>query len=259
MDAFVKVGGVWRTVRPPFVKVAGAWREIDRGFVKVNGQWRQWYTQSDPITVTYFANRAGLTYRGLTGPPSEGSNRGVLTYWGRGFNSEQELSMMFLNDPASLVADLAERPFILSGRVRHWVGHVYSGTQPVRWGWHNQQNPPASFSRLHSEDDPAWSVPGSFAKPPSGAGSESNFGISRQVLDTLQAQIPGGFIQGLTLTSESSNGIPQWGWSSGSAASTSNSGGNSGGIQDISNSNDPRSCRLELTIDFAPASTQGFT
>ena len=254
MDGFVKVAGVWRTVRPPSVKVSGSWREANRGFVKVGGAWRQWYTESDPITVTYWANTDGLTYRATTGGPSNGTNRGVLAYWGEGWNNQQELSMLFLNDPAGLEADLAARPFILSGRVKHWVGHVYSGTQPVWWGWHDQATRPAQFSRLHSETDSAWTVPGNFPKPPSGAGAESDFSISRSVLDTLQAAIPAGQIKGLTLTSESSNGNPQWGWSSGSAASTSNSGGSSGGIQDISNSTDPRSCRIELTIDLAPPS-----
>ena len=257
MDGFVKVAGVWRTVRPPFVKVAGAWREADRGFVKVGGAWRQWYTKSDPITVTYFANRIGLTYD-AAGFPSSGPNRNALSYWGQGWSSRQELSMMWFNDPAQIVADLAVRPFILSGRMKHWVGHNFSGTQPVWWGWHDQVTQPGAFSRIHGETDPAWTVPGNFPKPPSGAGAESDFPIPAAVQRTLEGFIPGGGLQGVTLTSESSNGNPQWGWSSATSASTSNSGGSSGGLQSIQNTSDPRSCRIELTIDFAPASTEGF-
>lgn len=257
MSGWVKVGGVWRPVRPPFVKVAGSWRPVNRGFVKVAGAWRQWFTESDPITVTFWANTWGRTYANAAGA-SGGPNRATLAYWGYGWNNQTETSMLGFNDPAGLEAALAARPYILSGVVKHWVGHVYSGTQPVHYGWHNQRTQPASFSRLHTETDAAWDVPGTFPKPPGGAGTEHTFTMPAAVLRTLEAQIPAGNIGGLTLTDQSATANPRWGWSSATNASTTNSGGSSGGLQSIQNTTDTRSARIELLIDLAPPAGAGF-
>jgi len=258
VGGFVKVGGVWRPMKPK-VKIEGSYRTVDRAFVKVAGTWRQWFTLSDPTTLTFWANNASQTYR-ESGAPSGGSNRDVLSYWGDGWNNELEYGWISLNDPAGLQAALAARPYILSGRLYHWVGHTYSGTQPVWWGWSNVNAEPASWpGRIDgvSDTDPNWAIPGSLPKP-GGAGLEVDFPIPDAVLRTLEARIPLGEIQAMTLTSDSSTGNPQWGWSSGSGASTSNSGGSSGGIQDIANTTDPRSLRIELTLDVAPPSTAGF-
>jgi len=259
VSEWVKVGGVWvedETGISPQVKVGGSWVAPKEGWVRINGVWVRFHQLTDPLTVQYFGNKWSPTFR-ESGAPSGGSNRAGLSYWGDGWNNEGELSMVGFRDAdvAALQADLIQRPVILSGRVQNWVGHVFSGTRAAWVGFHGEKaGVPGAFSRLHGEKDAAWATPVQLSKPPSGAGAGNWTPLPPSPLANLAAQFAAGAVGGMTLTAEDANFEAWWGWCSGSSVSTSNSGGSSGGLIDITNTTDTRSMILELTLDFVGAS-----
>lgn len=255
MSEWVKRAGVWVEDAggvSPVVKRAGAWATPQEGWAKRLGVWERFHQNTDPITVQYFGNKWSPTFR-ASGAPSGGSNRDTLSYWGDGWNNENENSMVGFRDVdvAALEADLTLRPHIISGRVQNWVGHVFSGTRQAWVGFHGEKTTlPTAFSRLHSEKDAAWAISCQLPKPPSGAGASTWTALPASTLENLAAQFAAGNVGGMTITADDANFDEWWGWCSGDGVSTSNSGGNSGGIVDITDTTDSRSMILELTIDF---------
>jgi len=259
MSEWIKRGGIWvedETGISPVLKRGGSWVDAREGWGKRAGVWHRFHQQTDPITVTYYGNKWSPTFR-ESGAPSGGSNRDELSYWGDGWNNEGELSMVGFRDfdLADAKAQLDLRPFILSGQVKVWVGHVFSGTQIGWQGFHGVRGAePGAFSRLHDEKDAAWATELHIPKPPSGDGAALWTPLPPSTFDNISQGFRDETIGGMTLTAEDASGDAWWGWVSGSSYSTSNSGGSSGGLVDIRDTADGHSFLLELTIDFVGAS-----
>lgn len=213
------------------VKNNAAKTEAD--FVKVNAAKLIAYEKGGglpPIQTTIEFLDWSQTYRG-SGGVSGGTNRDRLSYAGDGWNNEQEIGCSGILNFAAVQAALTLRPHVTGAAMFVWVGHRFSGTGTVWVGFHGAGSEPATLpTRLHSEKAVNWGIPVTWTKPPSGLGEQLSAFMSQDHGQNIANNIINGAVRGMMVTNEDSNGIPDWGWFTGTHRSTSNTDGISGGI-----------------------------
>ena len=235
-----------------FVKNNAAKTEAD--FVKVNAAKTIAYQKSSPqfITIEMAVGTGWSNTWQSNGPDSSGGNRNQLAYAGiDGWNSQNETSMMGIDDLAAVVAALQARPVAVGdGSMKIWSGYKRSTAAGDLWvGWHTSASPPSTLpAPFHGETDLTYATPVPWTRP--GATGALNQAVVPQArVQNIIDAIAAGTFKGIRCSSEAGNINANWGWFAGTSRSTTNSGGVSGGLVGIS-SGEQYVARLEITTDL---------
>ncbi len=238
-----------------FVSNNAAKTQADR--VLVNAAKTVAYLKSDPQTVTVDLLQGSTVYRGVSGVLSNRPQVNEFMYYGWNWNSEIERSMVRMDtaNRNALRDALLARPAISQIEVFLWTQHTQNSAPADAYlGWHDEQNQPGNFSRLHTEKDAAWSS-GLISVPHNGSGGGNAFSeiMPSSIFANFLATAQAGNLWGLTMTNEdaTNSGTGNWGWCAGDSYCTSESGGNCVGSTVASSGSDAQRVRIAVTSDFS--------